>query len=94
MQLKKLHQVIMNKGDKMREKQVRLIVTFNTTTGAMAMEKACKAENIPGRLIPVPRQISAGCGLSWLCNKEDRGKIQSLIDSNNLEYNNIHEILM
>ena len=94
MQLKKLHQVIMNKGDKMREKQVRIIVTFNTTTGAMAMEKACKAENIPGRLIPVPRQISAGCGLSWLCNKEDREKIQSLIDNNNLEYNNIHEILM
>lgn len=78
----------------MREKQVRIIVTFNTTTGAMAMEKACRAENIPGRLIPVPRQISAGCGLSWLCNKEDREKIQSLIDNNNLEYNNIHEILM
>ena len=35
----------------MREKQLRLIVTFNTTTGAMAMEKACKSENIPGRLI-------------------------------------------
>ena len=59
-----------------------------------AAKKACKAENIPGRLIPVPRQISAGCGLSWLCNKEDREKIQSLIDNNNLEYNNIHEILM
>ena len=56
----------------MREKQLRLIVTFNTTTGAMAMEKACKNENLPGRLIPVPRQISAGCGLSWLCNKEDK----------------------
>ena len=63
----------------MREKQVRIIVTFNTTTGAMAMEKACKAENIPGRLIPVPRQISAGCGLSWLCNKEDREKVSQVI---------------
>ena len=40
----------------MREKQLRLIVTFNTTTGAMAMEKACKSENIPGRLIPGSRQ--------------------------------------
>ena len=31
-----------NKSDNMREKQQRLIVTFKTTTGAMAMEKACK----------------------------------------------------
>ena len=85
----------------MREKQLRLIVTFNTTTGAMAMEKACKSENVPGRLIPVPRQISAGCGLSWLCNKEDREKIEedrekieTLIADKNLDINNIHEIMM
>ena len=78
----------------MREKQLRLIVTFNTTTGAMAMEKACKSENILGRLIPVPRQISAGCGLSWLCNKEDRQKIESIISDKNLDINNIHEIMM
>ena len=78
----------------MREKQLRLIVTFNTTTGAMAMEKACKKETVPGRLIPVPRQISAGCGLSWLCNKEDKDTIDSLINNNNLDFANIHEIMM
>lgn len=78
----------------MREKQLRLIVTFNTTTGAMAMEKACKSENVPGRLIPVPRQISAGCGLSWLCNKEDKEKVENLIENNNLDFQNIHEIMM
>ncbi|MEG0857031.1 MAG: DUF3343 domain-containing protein, partial [Terrisporobacter sp.] len=37
----------------MREKQQRLIITFKTTTGAMAMEKACKSAQVPGRLIPV-----------------------------------------
>lgn len=78
----------------MREKQLRLIVTFKTTTGAMAMEKACKIENIAGRLIPVPRQISAGCGLSWLCNKEDKEKIEGLMENNNLDYQDIHEIMM
>ena len=78
----------------MREKQLRLIVTFNTTTGAMAMEKACKSENIPGRLIPVPRQIFSFFFLSWLCNKEDREKIETLISDKNLDINNIHEIMM
>lgn len=78
----------------MKEKQLRLIVTFKTTTGAMAMEKTCKSENVPGRLIPVPRQISAGCGLSWLCNKEDQEKIENLIKENNLSFEHIHEIMM
>lgn len=78
----------------MREKQQRLIITFKTTTGAMAMEKACKSVNIAGRLIPVPRQISAGCGLSWLCNIEDQEKIENLLNENNLEIQDIHNILM
>lgn len=78
----------------MREKQQRLIITFKTTTGAMAMEKACKSADVPGRLIPVPRQISAGCGLSWLCNIEDKSKIENLLQESNLEVQNLHEILM
>jgi hypothetical protein len=49
----------------MREKQLRLIVTFSTTAAAMEMERYCLANGIPGRLIPTPRQITADCGLSW-----------------------------
>lgn len=49
----------------MRKKELKLVVTFHTTADAMAMEKACKENNTPGRIIPVPRAISAGCGLSW-----------------------------
>ena len=46
----------------MREKKEAFIVTFRTTTGAMAMEQRCRASGLPGRLIPVPRAITAGCG--------------------------------
>ena len=45
----------------MREKKLRLITTFHTTADAIACEKVCMAENIQGRMIPVPRQLSAGC---------------------------------
>ena len=48
----------------MKKKELRLVVTFHTTADAMAMEKACKEQDVPGRIIPVPRAISAGCGLS------------------------------
>ena len=49
----------------MRQKKTYIILTFKTTTAAMAMEKKCGAAGIPGRLIPLPGEISAGCGLSW-----------------------------
>ncbi|MEG0368785.1 MAG: DUF3343 domain-containing protein, partial [Hungatella sp.] len=49
----------------MRIKEERLVITFHTTTEAMAAEQAFRLAGIPGRLIPVPRQISAGCGLAW-----------------------------
>ena len=49
----------------MREKKPALIVSFPTTTDAMGMERMCAENQLPGRLIPVPREISAGCGLAW-----------------------------
>ena len=49
----------------MRIKKHKVIITFPTTTAAMAMEKACMEQSVPGRLIPVPREITAGCGMAW-----------------------------
>lgn len=31
-------------------------------------------QNIPGRLIPVPRQVTAGCGLAWRMTVEEYGQ--------------------
>lgn len=49
----------------MRLRELRAILTFPTTTDAMAMERYCIAQAVPGRLIPVPSAISAGCGMCW-----------------------------
>ena len=56
----------------MLKKKPTLIITFDTTTQAMAMEKFCAQRNLPGRLIPVPRELTAGCGLSWKALPEHR----------------------
>ena len=55
----------------MREKKNYRIITFHTTSAAMAMEKYCNKNAIKGRLIPVPRQLSAGCGLAWRMEPAD-----------------------
>ena len=63
----------------MKKKELKLVVTFHTTADAMAMEKACKEQSIPGRIIPVPRAISAGCGLSWCAELSDREQIVAMM---------------
>lgn len=78
----------------MRKKELKLIVTFHTTADAMAMEKACKEHNVPGRLIPVPRVISAGCGLSWCAELSELEKIKSIMNTVGIEEEEIHECMV
>ncbi|MDE7261746.1 MAG: DUF3343 domain-containing protein [Oscillospiraceae bacterium] len=45
---------------------------------AMTMEKSCRQEDLPGRLIPVPRSISASCGMAWCAPPEARNALEEL----------------
>ena len=56
----------------MRQKKPYLVVTFAATADAMAMERYCLERSLPGRLIPIPREIHAGCGLAWKTLPEER----------------------
>ena len=78
----------------MRKKELKLVVTFHTTSDAMAMEKVCKAKGTPGRLIPVPRTISAGCGLAWCAGLEDREVIKAVLDKVGLQEEEMHECMV
>ena len=78
----------------MREKQLRLIVTFQTTTAAMAMEKFCLAQSVPGRLIPVPREITAGCGMAWSAPREAREEIERVLREQPLAVQALHELVI
>ena len=56
----------------MRKKELRMVMTFHTTTEAMAAEKQFQDQGVPGRMIPVPREITAGCGLAWSAPADSR----------------------
>lgn len=60
----------------MREKHLRLVVTFASAADAMALERHCARQGLPGRIIPVPREITAGCGLAWSAPPEAEGTIR------------------
>ena len=55
----------------MRTKRPYIVLSFHATVEAMAWEKYCTEMQIPGRLIPLPRELSAGCGLAWRMLPED-----------------------
>ena len=76
----------------MRERQKKLVVTFRTTAGAMAMEEACRGQGIPGRLIPVPRAITAGCGMCWAAPPESRERIEELVVARRLDVQGLYDI--
>lgn len=78
----------------MRTKQLRLIVTFYTTTAAMALEKVCAEKGVPGRLIPVPRDITAGCGMSWSAPVETRAAIEKTVREAGIETDGWYELMV
>ena len=78
----------------MRKKEERFVVTFATTTGAMAMERACQAAGLPGRLIPVPRAITAGCGLCWAAPPESREALEVLVMAKGVQIDGIYAVQM
>ena len=55
----------------MRRKRQYIVLSFASTARAMGWEKECAARGIPGRLIPLPSEITAGCGLGWRMLPED-----------------------
>lgn len=63
----------------MIKRQNKLVITFHTTTAAMAMERICKECGADGRLISVPGSISADCGLAWCAGNESEDALLELM---------------
>ena len=77
-----------------REKTEKVVFTFHTTTMAMRMEPCAKDSGCQGRLIPVPRQISAGCGMAFCAPAADRIRLETLIQENGIETEGIHDLFL
>lgn len=77
---------------KMKEKKLKLIITFESMSDAINLEKILKKKNIEGRLIPVPREISSGCGTVWCSDIELKEQITEIISHEKTDINKIYEI--
>lgn len=76
----------------LREKTPHAVVTFASTADAMAVQAAADAGKVPGRVIPVPSAISAGCGLAWCVPASERGALLDVLAAQRLAYEGVHEV--
>ena len=76
----------------MRPKELCFIVAFHTTTEALALEDAARAAGVSGRLIPIPTQITAGCGLAWRMPMSEKESMLRLLSECRLRYEDVYEL--
>lgn len=78
----------------MLQKKLCLVVTFDATAAAMAAEKYCLEEGVPGRLIPVPREITAGCGLAWKAEVDQEEAVTAALEAAGIAYSGVHRVII
>lgn len=61
-----------------------LVISFDNTCEAMKMQSAAEKLRLPGRIIPTPQQVSAGCGMAWLAPVEAREAISRAMEEHGI----------
>ena len=70
----------------MRQRKPALVIAFDTTSQALAAEKLFADSGLPGRMIPIPSQITAGCGLAWKAEPEQRDALCGALERADIRY--------
>ena len=78
----------------MLQKKLCLVVTLDATAAAMAAEKYCLEKGVPGRLIPVPREITAGCGLAWKAEVGQEEAVTAALQEAGIAYSGVHRVVI
>lgn len=78
----------------MIRKQERVVFTFHTTTDAMAMESLCKEKNLGGRMIPVPGEITADCGLAWCAEPQSEDILTNALCAAGIPVQGVYRLMI
>ena len=67
------------------------VISFETSHQAVAAEMAVSGLQ-DARLIPIPPEISKGCGLALRVNIDDKDTAEALLKTSNASYQNMYEL--
>lgn len=71
---------------------MHLYISFHTSAEAMATEKKAKLNNINGKLVPLPRRISANCGMAYETDIASKDLIKRILEENDIEWDEFIEL--
>ena len=71
---------------------MHLYISFHTSAEAMATEKVAKLNNINGKLVPLPRRISARCGIAYETDIASKDLIKRILEENYIEWDEFIEL--
>lgn len=71
---------------------MHLYISFHTSAEAMATEKKAKLNNINGKLVPLPRRISASCGIAYETDIASKDLIKRILEENYIEWDEFIEL--
>lgn len=78
----------------MREKTEYTVITFSDYHAAIAFESFCREKEIPGRLIPLPSSVSAGCGMCWRMKPEEFTSWETVITDAGIPTEGSYHVMM
>ncbi len=68
------------------------LATFDTTHMALFFEKSCRASGLNVKIIPVPRQLSASCGLACSYPCGDEANVKAIVSDREIEVAEYHKL--
>jgi hypothetical protein len=71
-----------------------VVATFDNTHHALRFEKTLKENDIKLTIMPVPREVSASCGLSVKFNLEEFNRVRTLAEKNDILIKKYYKIIL
>jgi hypothetical protein len=69
----------------------KCVITFFSLHDVFKAEKILKEKSIEIKIIPVPRTISADCGICIEFDLTNRDRVQDILVSNKIEFESIYQ---
>ncbi len=71
---------------------VYALFTFMNSHLVLKAEKTLELENKNIKVIPLPTEISEGCGLSIMCSVDDINSISEILNKNSVPYKKLYSV--
>ena len=78
----------------MLAKEKRLLITFRNSVEVMRMQETAQSLGLPGRIIPVPSSVAAGCGLCYMAVPEARERLVEMMRARGIAWEREVEVML